>query len=431
MSLSRKAFLGAVSALLAFAGAAQAAEDSMDTVLGKALFERLWVFAPSSTKAADGLGPLFNARACSSCHQGGGRAKVSLQEGDLPASAGLTLRVGAAKDGMLVPHPLLGSQVQTFAVPGLKPESKLHVSFETHSERLSDGTTVELRRPRIRIDGQDTLADLAWISPRLAPDLHGGGLLERVPLTWLAAQADPDDLDGDGISGAVVMGQYGEQDIEPGRFGWKGDEPDLAHQISAAFHFDLGLSTPLRRALWGDCTIAEADCRAAPQGADKGGVEVENTVVSLVATYLRSLPAPASSAATKDTERGRTLFAEFGCGACHTSRVPAELANSDTKWFTPYTDLLVHDMGDGLADRAADDSVSTVAGAHEWRTAPLWGLGARVAAKDGANLLHDGRARSVLEAILWHGGEASQAKQRAAELSAEDRAALIAFLESL
>jgi len=430
MSLSRKAFIGTAGALLAFVGATQAAEDSMDAVLGKALFERLWVSAPSSTKAADGLGPLFNARACSSCHQAGGRAKVSLQEGDLPASAGLTLRVGAAKDGALVPHPLLGSQVQTFAVPGLKPESKLHVTFETHAETLSDGTAVELRRPRIRIDGQDQLADLAWISPRLAPDLHGAGLLERVPLTWLAAQADPDDLDGDGISGSVAMGQYGEQDIEPGRFGWKGNEPDLTHQISAAFHFDLGLSTPLRRELWGDCTAAQADCRAAPQGADKGGVEVETTVVSLVATYLRSLPAPASIEML-GTDRGRALFAEVGCGACHNSNVPAVVADGATKWFAPYTDLLIHDMGDRLADRAFDDSVSTVAGAHEWRTAPLWGLGARVAAKDGANLLHDGRARSVLEAILWHGGEAAAAKQRAAELSAEDRAALIAFLESL
>ena len=430
MSLSRNTFLAA-ACVLAFVGSGHAAEDSMDTVLGKALFERLWVTAPSSTKAADGLGPLFNARACSSCHQGGGRAKVSLQEGDLPASAGLTLRVGAAKDGALVPHPLLGSQVQTFAVPGLKPESKLHVSFEIHTETLSDGTVVELRRPRIRIDGQDALADLAWISPRLAPDLHGGGLLERVPLTWLAAQADPDDLNGDGISGAVVMGQYGEQDIEPGRFGWKGDEPDLAHQISAAFHFDLGLSTPLRREMWGDCTAAQPDCRAAPQGADKGGVEVENTVVSLVATYLRALPAPAASAETLSTDRGRALFAEIGCGACHNANVPAELADGQTKWFAPYTDLLAHDMGDGLADRTFDDSISTVAGAHEWRTAPLWGLGARVAAKEGASLLHDGRARSVLEAILWHGGEAAGAKQRATELSADDRAALIAFLESL
>ena len=431
MSLSRKVFASAACALLAFAGSSQAAEDSMDTVLGKALFERLWVSSPSSTEAADGLGPLFNARACSSCHQRGGRAAVALQEGDLPASAGLTLRVGAVKDGALVPHPLLGSQVQTFAVPGLKPESKLHLTFETHTETLGDGTTVELRRPRIRIDGQDQLADLAWLSPRLAPDLHGSGLLERVPLTWLAAQADPDDLNGDGISGSIVMGQYGEQDIEPGRFGWKGEEPDLAHQVSAAFHFDLGLSTPLRRAMWGDCTAAQTECRAAPQGADNGGVEVESNVVALVATYLRALPAPAAPPSTIGTERGSALFAELGCGACHNSNVPAELADGKTKWFTPYTDLLVHDMGDGLADRAADDAAATVAGAREWRTAPLWGLGARVAAKDGANLLHDGRARSVLEAILWHGGEAAPAKQRAAALSAEDRAALIAFLESL
>jgi CxxC motif-containing protein (DUF1111 family) len=428
MSLSRKVFIGAACALLAFEGA-QAAEDSMDTVLGKALFERLWVSAPSSTKAADGLGPLFNARACSSCHQGGGRAAVVLQEGDLPPSAGLTLRVGAVKDGVLVPHPVLGSQVQTFAVPGLTPDGKLRVTFETHIETLVDGATVELRRPRIRIDGQDK--DLAWISPRLAPDLHGSGLLERVPLTWLAAQADPDDLNRDGISGSIMMGQYGEQDIEPGRFGWKGEEPDLAHQVSAAFHFDLGLSTPLRRAPWGDCTAAQTECRAAPQGADKGGVEIENNVVALVATYLRALPAPAEATGDMGTDRGRTLFAEIGCGACHASSVPAEVATGGTKWFAPYTDLLVHDMGDGLADRAADDSVSQIAGAHAWRTAPLWGLGARVAAKEGANLLHDGRARSVLEAILWHGGEAAPAKQRAAELPAEDRAALIAFLESL
>lgn len=429
MSLSRKVFASTLGVSLAFAGTAGAAEDSMDTVLGKALFERLWVSAPSSTKAADGLGPLFNARACASCHQGGGRAAVALREGDLPPSAGLTLRVGALKDGALAPHPLLGSQVQTFAVPGLAPESRLHVTFETHTETLGDGTTVELRRPRIRVDGEDALTDLAWISPRLAPDLHGAGLLERVPLTWLAARADPDDLDGDGLSGAVVMGQYGEQDIEPGRFGWKGDEPDLAHQVSAAFHFDLGLSTPLRRALWGDCTEAQADCRAAPQGADQGGVEVETKVVALIATYLRALPAPAPTAPAN--ERGRALFADAGCGACHVASVPAEFAGGDTRWFAPYTDLLAHDMGDGLADRAFDDSVSAVAGAHEWRTAPLWGLGARVAAKDGANLLHDGRARSVLEAILWHGGEAAAAKQRAAALSAEDRAALVALLESL
>lgn len=417
-------------AALACAGGARAAEDSMDAVLGKALFERLWVSAPSSTKAADGLGPLFNARACSSCHQGGGRAAVSLHEGDLPPAAGFTLRVGAVEQGRLVPHPGLGQQVQTMAVPGLLPEGKLRLRFETHAEQLADGTAVELRRPHVTIAGQDR-NDLAWLSPRLAPDLHGSGLLERIPLSRLAALADPDDLDGDGISGAIVMGRYGEQDIEPGRFGWKGDEPDLMHQISAAFHFDLGLSTPLRQELWGDCMEAARACRGAAQGAAPGEVEVEGAVVALIATYLRALPAPAGSAATADAGRGAAIFAAIGCGACHTPQHPAELASGQTIWFQPHSDLLVHDMGDGLADRAADDSLSNVAGARDWRTAPLWGLGARAVQKEGANLLHDGRARSILEAILWHGGEAAPAKQRAVQLPAKDRAALIAFLESL
>ncbi|HET6161022.1 MAG TPA: di-heme oxidoredictase family protein [Dongiaceae bacterium] len=431
MSAWRNGIAALSVALLVFTSGAQAAEDSMDTVLGKALFERLWVSAPSSTKAADGLGPLFNARACSSCHHNGGRASVALKEGDLPPSAGLTLRIGAVdKDGKLAPHALLGEQVQTMAVPGLQPEGHLRATFETHTEQLADGTAVELRRPRMSIAGLKSPGVMAWLSPRLAPDLHGVGLLEQVSLSRLSALADPDDLDGDGISGSIIMGQYGEQDIEPGRFGWKADEPDLDHQISAAFHADLGLATPLRPDLWGDCTAAESGCRAAPQGAAPGAAEVDGSIVSLIGTYLRALRAPARSQAGADTARGAAIFAAIGCGTCHTPNQPAQRAD-ETIWFSPYTDLLVHDMGDGLADRAADDQVSKVAGARDWRTAPLWGLGARVAQPNGPNLLHDGRARSVLEAILWHGGEAAPAKQRAADLSAEDRAALIAFLESL
>jgi len=251
-----------------------------------------------------------------------------------------------------------------------------------------------------------------------------------VPLSRLSELADPDDLDGDGISGSIVMGQYGELDIEPGRFGWKSNEPDLAHQISAAFHSDLGLATPLKPELWGDCTVAESSCRAAPHGAPPRSVEVNGGIVTLIATYLRALPAPAGSAEAGDVVQGRAVFAQIGCSACHTAEQPAQ-ANGKTTWFSPYSDLLVHDMGGGLADRAADDSVSIVPAAREWRTAPLWGLGARVAQPGEVNLLHDGRARSILEAILWHGGEAAPAKQRAAELSPSDRAALNAFLESL
>jgi CxxC motif-containing protein (DUF1111 family) len=352
---------------------------------------------------------------------------VKLEAGTLPASAGLALRVGDLADGKLVPQARLGAQVQTMGVTGVIPEAGLSLSYVTHVERLGDGTTITLRRPRITLAGSD-VDDIAWVSPRLAPDLHGVGLLERVSLSRLAELADPDDLDGDGISGAIAMAQYGDQDIEPRRFGWKADEPDLMRQISAAFHFDLGLATTMEPALWGDCTAAEADCRAAPHGAAAGEVEVRDDLVGLIAAYLRDLPPPGAKALNG---AGARLFADIGCASCHVAEQPETLASGEGIWFAPYSDLLTHDLGDGLADRASDDSVSRAPDAREWRTAPLWGLGARVAHSSGANLLHDGRARSVLEAILWHDGEGRAARDRAAAMSAEERAALIAFLESL
>jgi CxxC motif-containing protein (DUF1111 family) len=430
------AFVGLAVALSAPAAAA----ESMNFVLGRALFERLWVQAPSSTKKADGLGPLFNARACATCHAGAGQTPVALEEGELPGTASLTLRVGSVLNGKLAPHPELGEQVQTLAATGLASEGRLVLSYERHSVTLADGTEVELRRPRFTIPG--VAAKIDWLSPRLAQDLHGIGLLERIPFERLAELADPDDLDGDGISGAVIMSTYDDADIHPGRFGWKATEPDLEHQASAAFHFDLGLSTPLQPNPWGDCTAAQKTCRAAPQGAAPGEVEVDGELVTLVADFLRALPAPKSVAGKSAvSEHGARLFAASGCNACHAEAQPIADSAGKTAWIAPYTDLLVHDMGDGLADLTSDGAVSPARDARDWRTAPLWGLGARAAkgpptknpgAKNpGANLLHDGRARSILEAILWHGGEAAKAQRAVAQMSAGDRAALIAFLESL
>lgn len=424
--------LGA-AALLCVVVMPATAEESMDFVLGRALFERLWVQAPSSTKAADGLGPLSNARACATCHAGGGQAAMTLEPGELPAVAALILRVGEVRDGRLAPHPLLGEQVQTSAVAGLAAEGRLVLSYDGRTVALADGTEIELRRPRFVI-ANDSGVPLAinWLSPRLAPDLHGIGLLERIPFERLAELADPDDLDGDGISGAVVMGTYEETDIHPGRFGWKANERDLERQTAAAFHVDLGLSTSLRPEPWGDCTPAQELCRHAPHGAAAGEVEISDEAVALIAAYLRDLPAPRPAAPSGDaTRHGARLFAEIGCGACHTERQPIADAAGKTAWIAPYTDLLVHDLGDGLADLADDGSVSPAVEAREWRTAPLWGLGRRAAKGHAATLLHDGRARSILEAILWHDGEAAAARRAAAALPATDRAALIAFLESL
>lgn len=425
--------LGIGLALALLGAAPAAAEQPLDFELGRALFERLWVQAPSSTKAADGLGPLFNARACATCHRGGGQTPVVLEPGELPAAASLALRVGNVQDGKLTPHPALGEQVQTSAVTGLGAEGRLVLSYDTQPVTLADGMVVELRRPRFAIaNDSGSAAAVDWLSPRLAQDLHGVGLLERIPFARMADLADPDDLDGDGISGAVVMGTYEEADILPGRFGWKAHEPDLERQSAAAFHVDLGLSTPVRPEPWGDCTESQPRCRAAPHGADAaaGGVEVSGEVVTLVAAYLRGLPPPKPTAPIAGAaEKGGMLFSSIGCAACHTERQPSADAVGNRIEIAPYTDLLVHDLGDGLADLADDGTVSPATDAREWRTAPLWGLGRRAAG--AATLLHDGRARSILEAILWHDGEASVAKRAVMEMSAGDRAALIAFLETL
>lgn len=416
--------------LLAAASAPASAADSMDFVLGRALFERLWVQAPASTKSADGLGPLFNARACSTCHKGGGQTPVALEPGELPAAASLALRVGAVQDGKLMPHPQLGEQVQTSAVTGLPSEGRLVLQYDLKDVTLADGTRVELRKPRFLIaNDAGRMPAIDWVSPRLAQDLHGLGLLERIPFARLAELADPDDLDGDGISGAVVMGSYEDSDLHPGRFGWKATEPDLERQASSAFHFDLGLSTPTHPEPWGDCAAAQARCRAAPHGDTEEAPEVSGELIAFIATYLRALPAPKPVAQQSDAARaGAAIFADIGCAACHTARQPTlDVAGKET-WIAPYTDLLVHDMGDGLADVTDAGTISPAVDAREWRTAPLWGLGRR--ATQGT-LLHDGRARSILEAILWHAGEAEQAKDAASALSAADRAKLIAFLESL
>ena len=292
----------------------------------------------------------------------------------------LALRVGAALDGKLAPHPLLGSQVQTMAVPGLSPEGRLRVTFETHSERLADGTELELRRPRFVITGDGQAG-----RPRLAVAAPGARPARRRPAGACSAGA----AGGTGRSRRsrrrrhLRLGRDGPvwrrgHRARPLRLEGRRAGPDAPGLRRLPFR-----SRPRRRRCGASCgAIARRRkpiCRAAPQGAAPGNVEVESSRGvagrDLSARRCRRRPGrpppiPRTAARSSPT---------IGCGGCHTAQQPAELAGSKTIWFAPYSDLLVHDMGDGLADRAADDSVSTVAGARDWRTAPLWGLGARVA----------------------------------------------------
>lgn len=395
------------------------AETAFAAETGVALFDRLWVASPASTRGSDGLGPLYNARACAACHLGAARA------GDASPD-GLVARLsGPGRE----PHPTLGLQLQTAAAPGRQAEGALVVTWEESAVTLPDGTRVPLRAPV-----PSGVPEVAGIDLRLAPQLIGLGLLEAIPEADIRAGADPHDRDGDGISGRaaeVFSPETGGRTL--GRFGHKAAHATLIDQTAAAFAVDMGLSSPLAADPWGDCTPAQAECRAGPHGADPGlrdGTEVSADTLRRVALHVATLGVPRRSGADAPAVlRGRALFHETGCAACHRPAfVTHRLADRPEHGFQlvwPYTDLLLHDLGPGLAARAGEGDAT----AAEWRTAPLWGLGHALG--NGQGLLHDGRARTALEAILWHGGEAERARDRAARLSAADRADLVAFLESL
>jgi len=413
--------------------------------VGDGVFRKLWVSAPSSTTSSDGLGPLFNARGCQNCHLKDGRGRPP-EPGEAAVSLFLKLSVPpqtpaqhealADRRAAAIPEPTYGGQLQNFSVPGVPAEARLEVDWEEVPVRLADGEAVSLRRPTWRP------VDLAYgpmrpdvmLSPRVAPAMLGMGLLEAIPEADILAHADPEDRDGDGIAGRpnqVWDPEAGR--LRLGRFGWKAGQPSIRLQSAAAFAGDMGLSTPVFRASAGDCTAAQAACLAAPDGADpQEGVEVTADMLDLVVFYAHNLGVPARrKEGASQVLAGKKLFYEAGCTGCHvpkfvTGRDPA-LPEQSFQLIWPYTDLLLHDMGEGLADGRPEGD----AGGRDWRTPPLWGIGLTGTVSGHTQFLHDGRARNLLEAILWHGGEAQRSRDRVAQMSARERAALLAFLNSL
>lgn len=369
-----------------------------DFVAGNALFRRS--FTPD-----EGLGPLFNAPSCETCHRRDGRGVPADAAGGGFLSMVLRLPPGASE----------GSQLQDRAVPGATPEGSVSVRWEELPVRLGDGTVVMLRRPlhaAVTPDGASLPA-----APRVAPQLIGLGLIEAIPADDILARADPDDADGDGISGRAAIVPSRELGVPLiGRFGHKAAVPTIREQVAAALHADMGLSSPVMPGLG---TAPEVDAEA----------------FDILAFYTRNLAVPAARPPDAAAARGRGLFLGLGCGACHT---PAHLTHrldgqpeQSAQAIWPYTDLLLHDMGEGLADPFAEAGAEGAAGAREWRTAPLWGIGLTAQVSGQMFFLHDGRARTLTEAILWHGGEAQAARDGFAALSAGDRAAVLAFVEGL
>jgi CxxC motif-containing protein (DUF1111 family) len=408
------------------------AERSDAHFVGNSLFNKNWVQAPASAATRDGLGPLFNARSCSACHFKDGRGQLP-QNGEAPVA--LLFKIGtrgSEGEGSNAPHPIYGDQFQNFALPKAAPEGRVVIEYEEVSGKYADGEGYSLRRPRYSATdfGYGEAGPGFFLAPRIAPQVFGVGLLEYIADADLIALADPNDRDGDGISGRVQRVSdlaTGEERI--GRFGWKAGQPGVDRQTAAAFHGDMGLSTPLVAKQ----NHGEAQGRMGLDEFPLGGEpEVEPRLFDAIVFYMRTLGVPARRN-PKDPQilRGAALFREARCDACHTprQRTPevAEFPELSNQIFAPYTDLLLHDMGPELAD----DRPEGRADGREWRTSPLWGIGLIPAVNGHQELMHDGRARGVAEAILWHGGEAESSREAFRAMTAAERAALIAFVNDL
>ncbi len=420
-------------------------ERQLQFHVGNGIFRKLWVSAPASTKSSDGLGPLHNARSCQSCHIKDGRGRPP-RRGERAVSMLLALSVPPRNDeerhrlsegrARAIPEPVYGAQLQNYSVQGVPAEGRIGIAYEESSVALPGGETVLLQHPRYSVldPGYGPLDPEVMLSPRVAPPMIGMGLIEAIPETDILALADPDDADGDGISGRaslVVSDRTGDWSL--GRFGWKAGAATVAEQTARAFSGDIGLSSHLASAPWGDCTPTQTRCREAAHGRDPAeGVEVPKQMFDLVVFYSRHLAVPArrdvSGAAVLE---GKRLFHAAGCTGCHRPKfVTARDADQPEHAFQliwPYSDFLLHDMGDGLADRRPEGSAS----GREWRTPPLWGVGLTEQVSSHSRFLHDGRARGLLEAVLWHGGEAEAAREAVVRMSNEEREALLAFMRSL
>lgn len=411
----------------------------LDFSVGNSFFRNPWVIAPSTTTARDGLGPLFNTNACQNCHIKDGRGHppapdalnavsmlVRLSIPDDPTLARLIERTG------VVPEPVYGSQLQDMAIPGVVPEGRVRMDYEPLQVHFKDGTQVELRKPRLRVTdlGYGPMHPETRFSARVAPPMIGLGLLEAIPEEAILANTRPTRENP--IAGRPNwVWDDARQKTVLGRFGWKAGQPSLNQQNVHAFSGDMGLTTSLRP--FDDCTDAQTACKQAPNGnGPDGEPEVSDNILRLVLFYTRNLAVPARrDVDSPQVLAGKNLFFQAGCQSCHTpsfttaaNAAEPELAN---QLIRPYSDLLLHDMGEGLADQRTEFKAS----GRDWRTAPLWGIGLTETVSGHTQFLHDGRARNLMEAVLWHGGEAEGAKQQVLAFNAQQRAALLAFLNSL
>ncbi|WP_339723388.1 di-heme oxidoredictase family protein [uncultured Paraglaciecola sp.] len=417
---------------------------------GFSLFRDPWVIAPSSTEDRDGLGPLFNTRSCISCHSSGGKGPAP-KEGISKPSA-LVIRFGSDELSSFS-DPVYGAQLQPRAIavthssiqPELLGEAQLDLRYQQLSGKYADGTTYTLHQPNYQ------LTDLAYgdldkrtkLSPRFSPVIYGLGLLDAISEQDLIDQEDINDNNQDGISAkynrvpitpsnhntAAFHGSVSKA-IGIGRFGHKAKQPSLHQQVAAAFRDDIGITNS--SFVSEPCSIVQLNCHAAASLGGHQSVEIPDKLLDLVTRFnqLIAVP-PARNLNSVKVQQGRNLFYKLGCESCHTASYTTDPAyphpNLANQLIWPYTDLALHDMGEGLADGVNEFDAK----GQEWRTPPLWGIGARKNIRSENLFLHDGRAKTVAEAILWHGGEAHTSQQSFIQLDQAQRNALLAFLDAI
>ncbi|MDE0843916.1 MAG: thiol oxidoreductase [Psychrobacter pacificensis] len=426
--------------------------------IGNAFFKQPWVVAPTSTDSRDGLGALFNVAACQSCHIKDGRGHAPMSADDDADSLLLRLSMPATTDEQRqqlqdsliekVVHPMYGGQLQDRGIQGVPAEARIAVQWTDKPVTFADGHVETLRAPTFNLTnpGYGAFDDAMMVSPRVALPMIGLGLLEQIPDDDIKKQANnKSNSDISGKFNWVMDPQTGKRAL--GRFGWKAGQTKLITQNQSAFNEDMGLTSNIRP--HESCMPTQTACLNVTTGADEQGngkppVEVNDDVAKFVEFYTRNLAVPhRRNADDKLVLAGKKRFYDMGCQSCHTPRYQLPKTDDDHleqhgQVIYPYTDLLLHDMGDALADRTIagklppkDAQVEFLANSYEWRTPALWGVGLAQTVDPQATFLHDGRARTLMEAVLWHGGEAEKQQQQVLKLDKQGRAELNAFLKSL
>ncbi len=411
------------------------AEHKAQFVRGNELFTATWEPTPGKNPNTQGLGPLFNAKSCFDCHIQNGRGTPPAKPTDVLESSLVRFSVpGSDPNGGPAPIPVYGDQLQDKAIEGVPPEAIPQVRWTETTGRYGDGTRYSLRTSHVTLTkpAYGAFPKDMLISFRVSNPVIGVGLLESIPESTLLALADENDSDGDGISGRMnVVFDMATKERKAGRFGWKANNASLRHQNATASLSDMGLSSEMLPIDL--CRKEQVECvDAARKAKPADGFELSPEQVEQLLVYMQLIAVPQQrNAQLPEVKRGEAVFRDMGCAGCHmptmTTAANAAIPELSNQTIHPFTDMLLHDMGDGLADGRPDN----LASGSEWRTTPLWGLGLTEKVNGHSFLLHDGRARNISEAILWHSGEAENAKEKFRNAPKAVREDLLTFLGSL